>query len=256
MPVRPEAGEDPGGTCAGIERVDSDRVDSDRVSSDWMGSNRAASDRVVRELRRAILESRLPPGSRLRQEELAGWLGTSRVPVREALRTLAAEGLVEMEANRGAWVPWRSAEEVDLLYQMRERLEPLALAVSVPRLRAADLERLVCLQERIREWPGVEEFLRLDRELHLAIYAGCTMEPLAGTVLRLWNATQHYRRLYMALSGPRRHWVVNAEHDLLLDALGRRDAEDAGRLLEGHIRRTRIELARHPEVFDRGGPTN
>ncbi len=214
----------------------------------------AASDRVVAELRGAILDGRLPPGSRLRQEELAALLGTSRVPVREALRTLAAEGLVETEANRGARVPWRSPAEVDLLYRMRERLEPLALEVSLPRLSPAHLDRVAELQERIRTWPGVEAFLRLDRELHLAVYAGCTTEPLAGTVLRLWNATQHYRRLYMTLSGPRRHWVVNAEHDLLLDALRRQDPVDAGRLLEGHIRRTRSELARHPEVFDRGVP--
>jgi DNA-binding GntR family transcriptional regulator len=53
----------------------------------------------------------------------------------------------------------------------------------------------------------------------------------------------------MQLTGPSRRWVVNAEHRLLIDALGRRDEVDAGRFLAGHIRRTRIELRRHPEVF-------
>ena len=68
-------------------------------------------------------------------------------------------------------------------------------------------------------------------------------------VTRLWNSTQHYRRAFVALSGPDRMWVVNAEHRLLLDAIERRDAVDAERFLAGHIRRTRIELGRHPEVF-------
>ena len=68
-------------------------------------------------------------------------------------------------------------------------------------------------------------------------------------VTRLWNSTQHYRRAFVGLSGPDRRWVVNAEHRLLLDAIARRDAVDAERCLSGHIRRTRVELAQHPEIF-------
>ncbi len=68
-------------------------------------------------------------------------------------------------------------------------------------------------------------------------------------VTRLWNSTQHYRRAYVALGGRNRMWVVNSEHRLILDAVVRRDEADAERFLEGHIRRTRIELGHHPEVF-------
>ena len=89
----------------------------------------------------------------------------------------------------------------------------------------------------------------LDREFHLGTYGGCPIEQLTATVVRLWNATQHYRRAFMALTGPGRMWVVNAEHRLLLDAVRRRDEVDAGRFLAGHIRRTRIELSHHPAVF-------
>ena len=68
-------------------------------------------------------------------------------------------------------------------------------------------------------------------------------------VTRLWNSTQHYRRAYVSLAGPGRMWVINAEHRLLLDAVKRGDTVDAERHLGGHIRRTRIELDKHPEVF-------
>lgn len=209
----------------------------------------AASERIAAHLREAILGGQIVPGERLRQEEIADRLGVSRIPVREALRMLEAEGLAEVEANKGARVPLLDARQVDLLYQMRERLEPLALTESMLRLGEDDLDRLTGIQERIEAGCDVDEFLLLDRQLHLGSYARCDMEPLSGTVRRLWNSTQHYRRQFMHLIGPEDRWVVNAEHRLLLEALRRGDAVDAGTCLGGHIRRTRVELLRHPEIF-------
>ena len=66
---------------------------------------------------------------------------------------------------------------------------------------------------------------------------------------RQWNPPHHYRRAFVRISGPARMWIVNAEHELLLDAITRADPVDAERFLSGHIRRTRIELAQHPEAF-------
>ena len=237
-------------------------------------STAAASERVAESLRQAILSGEIVPGQRVRQEEVAGRLSSSRLPVREALRILEAEGLIEHRANKGARVPRLSMHEVDVVYQMRERLEPLALSESLPHLTDTNLRRLEDLQTRIEantgegnsaedstgednsgvdnsgvDNGGAADFLALDREFHLLTYAGCQIDTLTAIVNRLWNVTQHYRRAFMALSGPGRMWVVNAEHRLLLDAIQRRDAVDAERYLGGHIRRTRVELDRHPEVF-------
>jgi DNA-binding GntR family transcriptional regulator len=209
-----------------------------------------ASRRVADHLRAAILGGGIGPGERVRQEDVAQQLGASRIPVREALRMLEAEGLVENEANKGARVPRLGMHEVDVMYRMRERLEPLALAESLPNLADVDVERLAAVQTRIEaEGTDVVRFLELDREFHLGTYSGCRIEQLTGMVVRLWNSTQHYRRAFMHLTGPGRLWVVNAEHRLLLDAVERRDEVDAGRFLAGHIRRTRIELSHHPEAF-------
>ena len=87
------------------------------------------------------------------------------------------------------------------------------------------------------------------RELHLLTYSGCPIDQLTSMVTRLWNTTQPYRRAYVALSGPGRRWVINAEHRLLLDAIARRDSTDAQHCVSAHIRRTRVELERHPEIF-------
>ena len=213
-----------------------------------------SSARVAAYLREAILGGDLKPGMRIRQEEIAERFGASRLPVREALRTLEAEGLAESEPHKGARVPRLSQHEVEVIYRMRERLEPLALLESLPLLGATDHERLEEVQRQIEatisDDRDLEKFLDLDREFHMLTYSGCAIEPLNQNVVRLWNSTQHYRRAYVALGGRSRMWVVNAEHRLILDAVVRRDATDAERFLEGHIRRTRNELAHHPEVFE------
>lgn len=208
-----------------------------------------ATQRVADHLRSAILGGRIGPGERVRQEDIAQQLGASRLPVREALQMLAAEGLVEHEPNKGARVPWLSMYEVDVMYRMREQLEPLALAESLPALRPGDFLRLEEIQDEIEAGVDVERFMALDREFHLRTYSAGGIDQLTTTVTRLWNSTQYYRRLFMQITGPSRRWVVNAEHRLLIDAIERRDEVDAGRVLAGHIRRTRIELGKHPEVF-------
>ncbi|HYG92473.1 MAG TPA: GntR family transcriptional regulator [Nocardioides sp.] len=212
--------------------------------------NDVSSSRVAAYLRETILGGGLKPGDRIRQEEIAARLGASRLPVREALRILEAEGLTEHEPRKGARVPRLTQHEVEVIYRMRERLEPLALVESLPRLGVADHERLEEVQSRIEENDDLEKFLDLDREFHMLTYSGCAIAPLNQNIARLWNSTQHYRRAYVALGGQSRMWVVNAEHRLILDAVVRRDATDGERYLEGHIRRTRNELTRHPEVFD------
>jgi DNA-binding GntR family transcriptional regulator len=207
-----------------------------------------ASQRVADYLRDAILGGEIEPGQRVRQEDVAGRFGASRLPVREALRMLEAEGLIENETNKGARVPRLDMHEVDVIYQMRERLEPLALSESIPHLTEDDVRRLDHIQGQIETNSDVGRFLELDRDLHLLTYTGCHTDQLTATVTRLWNSTQHYRRAFVSSSGPGRMWVINAEHRLLLDAIERRDSTDAERHLGGHIRRTRVELARHPEI--------
>lgn len=209
----------------------------------------SATGRILQALRTQILSGEIHPGERLRQEDLAERLGGSRLPVREALRTLAAEGLVEIEANKGARVPVLDRGEVDTLYRMRERLEPLALATSLPRLTAGDLNAVEAIQARIEAGVDVIDFLTLDREFHMLTYTGCHDEQLMATIERLWNSTQHYRRAFMQSGGPGRAWVINAEHRLLLDALCQGDPEGAELQLLGHIRRTRRELSAATHLF-------
>lgn len=205
--------------------------------------------RVADELREAILHGVYPPGTRLRQEELARQYGASRVPVREALRLLQSEGLVTTVANAGAWIAKLSLDECVELYQVRERIEPLLLRYSLPTLDDRRIDHLAALAEQMRETSDVERFLELDREFHLGSYADAGTTFLGQAVERLWNTTQHYRRAFTRLLDADSRRIVHDEHHMLVAAIRDRDSDEAERVLLGHIRRTRRQLARHAELF-------
>jgi DNA-binding GntR family transcriptional regulator len=217
-----------------------------------------ASQRIADSLRTAILEGSYLPGERIRQEALAARSGASRIPVREALRMLHSEGLVTLVANSGAWVSRLTLAECSETYLIRERLEPLLLRASMPRLDAATTERLAALADEMETGAGVDAFLRADREFHLTSYAGATDSQAWQIIHRMWNTTQHYRREFTKLAarsgmrdgGPASGLAVtHLEHRLLVDCIARGDADDAERALVTHIRRTRLELEKHPEIF-------
>jgi DNA-binding GntR family transcriptional regulator len=214
----------------------------------------AAAAHVADRIREAIIRGEYPPGARIRQEELALDSGASRVPVREALRMLEAEGLVTLVANTGAWVSSLSLSECEEIYRVRERVEPLLLRMSAPGLDDLTLDRLDELAVLMSETNDPETFLELDREFHLLTYTGADTVVLTELVHRLWNRTQSYRRIYTGLMDARARRTVHDEHRLIVGALRDHDIDAAESLLAGHIRRTRRQLASHPEVFaDRNG---
>jgi len=205
---------------------------------------------IASQLRAEILAGRLHPGERLGQVEIAERFNCSRIPVRESLRILEAEGLVSVKPNSGAWVARLDAFEFDQIYKLREHVERLAIRESVDALTHAQITHLRALAEQTAAAVDIEEFLARDREFHLLTYAGAEFTMLQELVQRFWNTTQHYRRAWARLRDPDRNWATDAEHFLLVDAIERRDHESAGNLIAGHIRRTRLALAARTDIFE------
>ena len=210
----------------------------------------AASARIAHSIREDILGGRLAPGERIRQEDIAERFGASRLPVREALRTLETDGLVTLVANTGAWVSRLTLEECVEIYQTRERIEPLLLRYAIPRYPDDRVDKLSALSGQMEKSADVEDFLLLDRRFHLLSYEGSSTSVISGLVNRLWNSTQHYRRAYTRSLDLHRWRIVHEEHHLLTSSLRDGDSRGAERVLEAHIRRTRLQLAQHPEVFE------
>lgn len=209
-----------------------------------------ASARIAESIRSDILGGLLPPGSRIRQEDVAARFGASRLPVREALRSLEADGLVTLVANTGAWVSRLTLEECVEIYQTRERIEPLLLRYAIPHYPDDRIGRLSALAAQMEQSRDIEEFLRLDRDFHLLSYEGSGTALIGDLVHRLWNSTQHYRRAYTRLLDDHRRRIVHDEHHLLTTTLRDGDTHGAEHILLQHIRRTRLQLAQHAEVFE------
>ncbi len=207
------------------------------------------SHRIADSLRDEILAGAIGPGERIRQEDVALKFDASRLPVREALRILESDGLVTLVANTGAWAAKLDRHECVELYEIREKLEPLLIRDSVRLISSEVISQLEELASRIETLDDTNEFLRLDREFHLLSYTGSNLLTLRSMVERLWNTTQHYRRAFTHLAWGESRWIVFDEHRLLIDAIKRRDAPDAERIVEMHIRRTRTRLSDHPEIF-------
>lgn len=210
----------------------------------------ALSQQIANTLKEEILSGKYPPGIRIRQESIAEQFGASRSPVREALRILEADGLINLVAHTGAWISHLSLTECEEMYQLRERVEPLLLRLSIPHLTNVLISELQELVAKMEATTDVETFLRLDRQFHLLTYSSAETVLVGEMVNRLWNTTQHYRRAYSQMMATSSFKPAHYEHHLLLAAITKRDADDAERILFGHIRRTRLELAQHPDVFN------
>jgi DNA-binding GntR family transcriptional regulator len=206
---------------------------------------------VTRRIRDAILSGQLQPGERIAQETLARELGTSRIPVREALGELESEGLVVLVPHAGARVAQVNLAQLEEAYRIREALEPMLLAESAEHLTDEQLTSLRSIAEEIESSVGdPERWLQLDRDFHLSSYAGADLQRAQSIVQDYWNRTQHYRRsLIVALDG---HGfdVVHLEHRHILDGLERRSGEDAAAALLTHIRRTRLTLIHRWHLLD------
>lgn len=204
--------------------------------------SRILSGVIIAHLRQAILSGDYAPGTRVRQKELADIFGTSRIPVREALKELEVEGLITLVPNSGAWISKLDSKECDEIYKIRERIEPLALKESILNMSAGRIDQLSELVDGMENSKSLEEFLRIDRLFHISSYADAGLPTLLMMIERFWNTTQHYRRAYTKLIGDDGQWIIHAEHRLMLEAIKRRDVEEAERIHQGHIRRTRLQF--------------
>lgn len=207
------------------------------------GDNRSLTDYIAGELRERILQRRLPPGEPLRQEKIAGELGTSRIPVREALRRLESEGLVVIRPYSGARVAELDIVECSEIYKIRERLEPLALSESMPHLTDQQRAEVQRLAESLPAKRGDgAAWLDGDRSFHLATYLAVPSPRLLRMIVGYWNTTQHYRRLLLSTFSEHDFEMVDCEHRLIVDAVLTRNARLGEEVLRLHIERSRTRL--------------
>jgi DNA-binding GntR family transcriptional regulator len=198
--------------------------------------------RVHEHLRAEILAGRIPPGSRLKIQDLATRYGLSHMPVREALQQLQGEGLVVLAPNRGATVRRMDAQFVRNLFAIREALEGYLTRQAAGLLDTAAIATLRRLQAEMRRAPGRDPALvaRLNRAFHRTVEAA-TGNDEAIRLLDLHSDLIGALRVRFGYRRGRLQTVLR-EHDALIDALARGDAEAAGALHDQHIRGARDDM--------------
>jgi DNA-binding GntR family transcriptional regulator len=206
---------------------------------------RASRDNIAAihdELREAILRGDLHAGAVLSQIRLAEDFGVSRGPVREALRLLQREGLVDAELNRRVRIADFSVDDLEELYAMRIVNEALAVRATVPRLTAQELEELHTRLEEMDAVAGVD--IHAWEEPHRRFHRGLVThagQRLVRLVEQLSDHAERYRRVYIA--GDPRAWSVGAaEHRQIYEATERRDADGAAEATVQHLARTALTV--------------
>ncbi|WP_368680921.1 GntR family transcriptional regulator [Rhodococcus opacus] len=153
------------------------------------------------ELRRLILSGELAPGSRLAQYELADSLKMSITPLREAIRRLSSEGLVEMDSHRDVRVAQMSAQEARQLFEVRLSLDPTAAELAAARRTDQDILFMRSALSRLvpvtRQWG--EEGLQAHREFHRALYVASHNDVLIRLLDDVWDKSDRYRRVGLEL---------------------------------------------------------
>jgi DNA-binding GntR family transcriptional regulator len=202
---------------------------------------RTAEAVALTELRDAIIRGDLPPGGPIRQSAAAEQLGLSVIPVREALKTLAGEGMVTYQAQRGYTVAQLRPESVDDIFRLRELLETEAEVKAAGRMRPKDLAAMrAALEAQRQATDAADAFAAItaNKAFHFALWDRCDSEWLLRFVRQLWDALEPHRALVYrrsAANGDRaRGNEILHEHDAILTALEADDPPAALRLLSTH----------------------
>jgi DNA-binding GntR family transcriptional regulator len=218
----------------------------------------SGSQLVYEELRARIQDLRLEPGQRLYEPELATTLGVSRTPLREALRLLLAEDLLEQLPTGGMVVRGLSARDVAELYAVRARLEGLVAEAAAQRARAADVALLHALLERNEALAGLPEgAMESGHEIHVEIERIADHAWASRVLSQIEGQLARYRRFSNATA--ERRAAALEEHRGIIDAIARRAATTAGRRAESHVLAARdaaiagLETAFAPSSAERPG---
>lgn len=199
-------------------------------------------------LRREVTIGRLAPGTALRQEELAAQLGVSRIPVREALSRLEAEGLIVIQPNRGAFVTELSVGDIGEIFELRLYLESQALRRAVLKHTPRTLRQLENIQQELDTEDLPDRWLELDEAFHDALYAPSERRH---TLAQIRSLRALVKRYYISLLSPatnREAW--NEHHQSILKAVARARAKDAVHFLEEHLQDTSKLVAMFLTVKD------
>ncbi|CAI8897647.1 Transcriptional regulator [Pseudomonas sp. IT-P12] len=200
---------------------------------------------IEKTLRAAILDGRIPCGTALRQQDLADLFGVSRMPVREALRQLEAQGLLNVIAHKGAVVAPLVQGDAAETYALRILLESEALRLSIPLLTTEDFEQAAHYIDELETEHNYTEIGRLNRLFHMTLYSKAPNHRLLKLIEEGLNEEERFLRFNLEAMGLGK--LSQDDHRALLHAAHDRDIERTVKLLEHHLNRGVDVITRYLE---------
>jgi DNA-binding GntR family transcriptional regulator len=204
---------------------------------------------VYNNIKTAILSRKLAPGKQLVEHNLSNSLGVSRTPIRNAMKKLSLEGLVDIIPNRGAFVTNPPKEEMIQAYELRAKLEYLAVIQAMNSLTETDFRIIQQNLEKERialHKRNSEEYVHYNKEFHISITQKCRNKFLNEFILRLINQTNIYLILFDDFfSNPEQEPYSPDEHSTILTLIQNKDAENLKTALENHFKRAITSLETH-----------
>ncbi|MCR9256337.1 MAG: GntR family transcriptional regulator [Alphaproteobacteria bacterium] len=199
-------------------------------------ARRSLHDELVDRVRELIVDGSLSAGSKVPERELCERFGVSRTPMREALKVLAAEGLVLLEPNRGAWVTRVTIEELEEVFPVMGALEALSGELACERISEAGIAAIEDTHRRMVthfQAGQLAEYFRANQEIHEAILTAADNATLSAQYKSL--ASRVRRARYIANMSRERWTKAVAEHEQILAALRTRDGQALARVLKQHL---------------------
>lgn len=188
---------------------------------------------IEERLRSAILDGRLPPGTAVRQQELATLFGVSRMPVREALRQLEAQSLLKVEMHKGAVVAPLIGEDAVDTYALRVLLESEALRQSIPLLDASDIASARGYIQQLENETRHAEIGRLNRLFHMSLYNKAPNKKLLRLIEDELNEEERFLRFHLSSMGLGK--LTQDDHNALVNAASDKQVDEAVAVLERHL---------------------
>jgi DNA-binding GntR family transcriptional regulator len=203
--------------------------------------SQARAERLLSRLRHEILRGGIEPGGPLRQDEIAARHGVSKIPVREALLQLVAEGLVTAQPNRGFTVSQLRPQEAEEILEIRALLECQAVRIAMPRLTDADIAQAAGILDQAEATDALDRWSDFNWEFHAALYGPARRKRLLDLIRQVSYPTDRYIRVLISNANYRGR--AEREHRAILSACEMRNADAAAALLDQHIRQTGVLLA-------------
>jgi DNA-binding GntR family transcriptional regulator len=202
-------------------------------------------DVIFDTLREAIIVGELKPGERLMEVQLAQKMGVSRTPVREAIRKLELEGLVEMLPRKGAHIADLSVKDIMDVLEVRATLDGLASSLSASRITDEEIKELKHVQSQFVNYVEKENLqgsIKKDVEFHDIIYRSSRNDKLIQISNNLREQIQRFRVIYIKDYSSTRELIK--EHNEIIDAITTRDPEAAMRSAQTHIKKQEEAITR------------